>query len=144
MDHNRDHYAGEANVPGPKKWIKEEDRTKQPLRDTKIAYECISKIIELDTENVVSELSMLESVNNSSILKFRDLGMYSQDVLANTVTVHDGDEQLRSTLPDISKLGSRVDTLHRIALELDEWSHELQVKLESRNNKQRNNNSRST
>lgn len=110
-------------------WKKERSELQDdPKRAIKVAYECVKKILELDTENVVSDLNIMESVNNMSILRFRDLELYCSEMAANSDMIKQAGDDLKSTLPMLDKIEKKIDRLHAIVLDMDEWSRELEVK----------------
>lgn len=110
-------------------WKKEKPSLKDdPRTSIKVAYECVKRILELDTENVVSDLNVMESVNNVSILRFRDLELYCSEMKANSEIIRKADEELKKTVPMLDKIESKIDSLYSIVLEMNEWSKELEVK----------------
>ena len=94
-----------------------------PLKDIKVAYECVRQMLTLDTEVVVNELDLMTEVNEAAITRFRDLASYSDDLHAGSAVVWDG-------LAQLDELERKVDALHVTVQELDEWSRELAVKLQ--------------
>lgn len=118
----------ETNTPHSE-WRKERPSLRDdPQTSIKVAYECVKKILELDTENVVSDLNVMESVNNVSILRFRDLELYCSEMKANSEIIKKADEELKKTVPMLDKIERKIDSLHSIVLEMNEWSKELEVK----------------
>lgn len=110
-------------------WKKEKPSLKDdPRTSIKVAYECVKRILELDTENVVSDLNVMESVNNVSILRFRDLELYCSEMKANSEIIRKADEELKKTVSMLDKIESKIDSLYSIVLEMNEWSKELEVK----------------
>lgn len=110
-------------------WKKEKPSLKDdPRTSIKVAYECVKRILELDTENVVSDLNVMESVNNVSILRFRDLELYCSEMKGNSEIIRKADEELKKTVPMLDKIESKIDSLYSIVLEMNEWSKELEVK----------------
>lgn len=101
---------------------------KTPLKDVKIAYECVRQMLTLDTELVVNELDVMTAVNNAAITRFRDLASYSDDLHAGSVVDWNG-------LAELEELETKVDRMHVTVQELDEWSRELEVKLQRVSNK---------
>lgn len=110
-------------------WKKEKPNLKDdPQTSIKVAYECVKKILELDTENVVSDLNIMESVNNVSILRFRDLELYCSDMKANSEIIRKSEESLKKTLPMLNEIEKNIDNLYSVVTEMNEWSKELEVK----------------
>lgn len=119
-----------ARSPNSKNWTKEQTQPNEdPRRAIKVAYECTRKIIELDTENVVSELNVIESVNNVAILKFRDLSSYCKDIETNSEDIKKGDKIFKENEELLKKSEDQIDKLYMLSLQIDEWSHELELKL---------------
>lgn len=110
-------------------WKKERPSLKDdPQTSIKVAYECVKRILELDTENVVSDLNVMESVNNVSILRFRDLELYCSEMKANSEIIKKADEELKKTVPTLDNIECKIDSLYSIVMEMNEWSKELEVK----------------
>ncbi|KAG0682455.1 hypothetical protein C6P40_001491 [Pichia californica] len=110
-------------------WKKEKANLKDdPQTSIKVAYECVKKILELDTENVVSDLNVMESINNVSILRFRDLELYCADMKANSEIVKQSEDKLKKSIPMLAEIERKIDELHSIVVEMNEWSKELEVK----------------
>lgn len=117
------------NTEGHPGWKKEKPSLKDdPQTSIRIAYECVKKILELDTDNVVSDLNIMESVNNVSILRFRDLELYCSDMKANSEIIRKSEESLKKTLPMLNEIEKNVDNLYSLVTEMNEWSKELEVK----------------
>lgn len=110
-------------------WKKETPNLKDdPQTSIKVAYECMKRILELDTENIVSDLNVMESINNVSILRFRDLESYCSEMKANSEIIRKCDEQLKKTVPMLDDIEKSIDNLYDIVTEMNEWSKELEVK----------------
>ncbi|VEU23380.1 DEKNAAC104476 [Brettanomyces naardenensis] len=53
----------------------------------KASYECIKKILDLDTQSTIADINLLETINNSSTLKYRDVESYVNTILEDSETV---------------------------------------------------------
>lgn len=112
-----------------REWHKEKPNIREDHKNNiKIIYECMKKILELDTENVVSNLNIMESVNNVLILNFRDLELYCSEMKENSETIKTIENEILKTVPKLEEIESRIDQLLAVSQEMDEWSAELEVK----------------
>lgn len=112
---------------------KEQAASKQdPKKLIGASYECIKKILELDTQSTIIDMNMMESINNAAILKYRDVESYVDSIEKDAAVVHDSQLQLAQAGGKLSVLECRVAKLERLVNELDEWSSELEVKVRRR------------
>ncbi|GMG39199.1 unnamed protein product [Ambrosiozyma monospora] len=91
-----------------------------PKKLIKASFECIKKIMELDTQSTIADLTLLETINSSSILKFKDI--------ETLYLVNNSDNQLKDSEFKLKLIEERVSKLVILSDQLDEWSRELEVK----------------
>jgi hypothetical protein len=136
MDANRERNGGNGGLQGVGGGagveLRKESRNAQndPKKAIRTVYECIRKILEIDTENVVSDLNVMESVNNVAILRFRDLGSYINELHEDSKLVQEAENSIAETLPALLAMEKQVDAMHSVAVDLNEWSQEVEVKLQ--------------
>ncbi|GME84288.1 unnamed protein product [Ambrosiozyma monospora] len=58
-----------------------------PKKLIKASFECIKKIMELDTQSTIADLTLLETINSSSILKFKDIETYIDALLKDSLSI---------------------------------------------------------
>lgn len=51
------------------------------------SYECLKKIVDLDTKSTTTALGVPEAANNAAILKYRDLEGYIDELVENCDSV---------------------------------------------------------
>ncbi|ODV86481.1 hypothetical protein CANARDRAFT_190362, partial [[Candida] arabinofermentans NRRL YB-2248] len=99
-----------------------------PKKLIRASYECVKKIIELDTMSTIADFNLLESINNSSTLKYKELDTYMDKMVTNSGKIQDINVILKQKESQLKILEDRVEKLNILASQLDEWSSELEVK----------------
>lgn len=93
-----------------------------------VSYECLKKILELDAQSTSSDLNLIESLNTSIALRYKDLQPYLEDLTDNSIKIKESDLNLKKKIEDLNLLEKRVLNLKKLSVQLDEWSNELEVK----------------
>lgn len=118
------------NVPQESIKIKKETSKleKDPKALVKASYECVQKILELDTQNTVCELNGMETINNGALLKYRDVVSYCSTLKKDSDAIKEIDRQLKDKEPLLENIEQKIEKLYNLVSQLDEWSSELELK----------------
>ncbi|KAG7829164.1 hypothetical protein KL920_002957 [Ogataea angusta] len=92
------------------------------------SYECMRKILELDTQSTLTNFNVMETLNNSTILRYRELEPYLDSLESETSQIQALDQELAKTKPELEQLEERTRKLALLVEQMDEWSAELEVK----------------
>ncbi|OWB63706.1 hypothetical protein B5S29_g4708 [[Candida] boidinii] len=97
-----------------------------------VSYECLKKILELDAQSTSSDLNLIESLNTSIALRYKDLQPYFEDLTDNSIKIKESDLNLKKKIENLNLLEKRIMILKNLSIQLDEWSIELEVKTRRR------------
>ncbi|KAG7798075.1 hypothetical protein KL929_002040 [Ogataea haglerorum] len=92
------------------------------------SYECMRKIMELDTQSTLTNFNVMETLNNSAILRYRELEPYLDSLESETSKIRTLDQELAKNQPRLEQLEERTKKLAMLVEQMDEWSAELEVK----------------
>ncbi|KAH3662452.1 hypothetical protein OGAPHI_005704 [Ogataea philodendri] len=92
------------------------------------SYECLRRILEIDTQSTLAQLNLMESLNNSAILKYKEIETYLDGLETDTAHISALDRELHRSKPQLDTLEARVQKLAVLVDQIDEWSAELEVK----------------
>ncbi|KAG7880977.1 hypothetical protein KL905_002157 [Ogataea polymorpha] len=92
------------------------------------SYECMRKILELDTQSTLTNFNVMETLNNSTILRYRELEPYLDSLESETSKIRALDQELAKNKPKLQQLEERTKKLALLVEQMDEWSAELEVK----------------
>ena len=96
------------------------------VRDIKVVYECIRQMLSLDTDLVIEELDIMKEVNDAIITRYRDLNSYSEEMYQYSNEYNNKNLSLDTNT--LQLIENRVDKLLLTVEEMEEWSHEMEVK----------------
>ncbi|VUG17610.1 DEBR0S2_11672g1_1 [Brettanomyces bruxellensis] len=123
-------FAAQASSNADREGKKQASRHRKidagPRKATVESCECLKKIVDLDTKSTTTALGVPEAVNNSAILKYRDLEGYINELEENCESVEQSDMQILKTNVQLDTLEKRVGNLEALTDQLDKWSSQLE------------------
>lgn len=93
------------------------------------SFESLKKIVELDIDSSLTDLTLLEKLNNELTLNYRNYQDSLTQFEENTKETELEFDQVRDMGDKLDLLESQVDKLSQLANEIDEWSREVQIKV---------------
>lgn len=97
----------------------------------RIAYECIRRILELDTQDVAREISLMEEINNNATPKFRDLESYASEMKIESDVIREFEVQLAKDNSIIYKIENSLSEIENLLMDMDNWTQDLDMKFKT-------------
>lgn len=93
------------------------------------ALQALQRSVEADTEVMIGEMEVMERANINSSGKYARLVDNAQDLVTMSSAIKSTANDIKERLVQLDEIISEVDRLELLAVEIDEWSRELEIKL---------------
>ncbi|KAJ1723188.1 biogenesis of lysosome- organelles complex 1 subunit 2 [Coemansia erecta] len=94
------------------------------------AFSSTSLYLQSELESSVSDLQLLEKLNDASIAKYEGLSRQAQDMLVHAYKIKQTYNEMETQMSEVTALVESIDSLEQVADELDRYSQQLEAKFQ--------------
>ncbi|KAJ2785390.1 biogenesis of lysosome- organelles complex 1 subunit 2 [Coemansia interrupta] len=94
------------------------------------AFSSTSLYLQSELESSVSDLQLLEKLNDASITKYEGLSRQAQDMLVHAYKIKQTYNEMETQMSEVAALVESIDSLEQVADELDRYSQQLEAKFQ--------------
>ncbi|KAJ2376638.1 biogenesis of lysosome- organelles complex 1 subunit 2 [Coemansia sp. RSA 2607] len=94
------------------------------------AFTSTSLYLQSELESSVSDLQLLEKLNDASITKYEGLSRQAQDMLVHAYKIKQTYNEMETQMSEVTALVESIDSLEQVADELDRYSQQLEAKFQ--------------